>query len=350
MPKAEDSGRLNSWEQEFNGELVAIHVAKNVSTARDLRARLVDAAYALPEMRARRLLILLFNGLLSRSRLEQEITRFRSIVRPEIGQAIDAMLMTDLDDLQRLGLDGEEHAALRQYVQSALGRKPRFATKEAVVGMLLHRWIERDEPARISAIAAAAGASLPTVYGALESIRPECIMRANGTQIGISRFWLEDWVKWLDSAAGGPKARFVDRSGSPRSAEKLSRRLFELGRKDLAVGGVLAARHILPGLDIVSAPHLDILVHGDAHSDLSFVQQLDPGLVRDDSAADRAHVVVHFINRPVSLFREEGDAVWGDILDCMANLWSAGMTDQVEEIIRSIAPDPDGVWRKGSQR
>lgn len=345
MPRAANAGQSKSWEQPLNGRLVSIEVARSISTARDLRARLVDAAYALSETGASSRLVLLFKSLLSRARLEQELSRFRSIVRPDIGHAIDVILMVGLEDLERLHLAPGDLQALRARVQEALGQKPRFATKDAVIGVLLHRWLEREEPARISEIAKEAGASLPTVYKALEAIRPECIMRANGTHVGIARFARNDWAQWLDAAAGGLKARFVDRSGSPRSAEKLARRLFDLGRKDLAVGGVLAARHILPGLDIVSAPHLDILVHGDAHTDLSFIGELDPGLVRDDSAADRAHVVVHFINRPVSLFREEGSAVWGDILDCMANLWSAGMTHQVEDIIRRVAPDPDGLFR-----
>jgi hypothetical protein len=47
----------------------------------------------------------------------------------------------------------------------------------------------------------------------------------------------------------------------PRSPEVLLQRLSELNRSDIAVGGVLGARHYFPGLDLVGTPRLDLVVH-----------------------------------------------------------------------------------------
>jgi len=338
MAKTSETRPLSTWQQPIPAGRLNIEVAQGISTARELRTLLLDAAYSLPAASSEGFLILLFKSLLSKGRLADEMAAFRSIVRPDIAHRVDVRAMASLEELAQLEFMGLDITQLRERVREELSMKPRSASREVVVGMLLHRWLSLEDPIRLPELAAAAGASLPTVYKAIESIRPECLMRADGKRVGISRFAAGDWKKWLDVVSGGPKARFVDRSGSPRSPEKLARKMFDQGRKDVAVGGVLGARHILPGLDLVSAPHLDILVHGGPNTDLSFVQDLDPGLVRDDTQTSRSHVVVHYINRPVSLFRLEGPAVWGDLLDCMANLWAAGLTHQVEDIIKSVAP------------
>lgn len=50
--------------------------------------------------------------------------------------------------------------------------------------------------------------------------------------------------------------------------------------------------HQLPALDATAVPHLDVLVHGTARSDLSFIRQMDPGLERSKDRSEPAHVVV----------------------------------------------------------
>lgn len=64
-------------------------------------------------------------------------------------------------------------------------------------------------------------------------------------------------------------------------------------------------------------------MHGTPHTDLSFIEQLDPGLERDDSNDAHGHVIVHFVNRPNSLFETKEGGVWADVLDCLVTLWRA---------------------------
>jgi hypothetical protein len=117
----------------------------------------------------------------------------------------------------------------------------------------------------------------------------------------------------------------------------LVKKLLAFGRNDVAVGGVLGATHHYPAIDITGAPRLDILIHGTHHADLSFIEQLDPGLERNDSPEGNAHVVVHFTNRRESYFEVQNGEVWADVLDCLVHLWKAGLTHQVEDLITHLA-------------
>jgi hypothetical protein len=101
--------------------------------------------------------------------------------------------------------------------------------------------------------------------------------------------------------------------------------------------------HHHPAIDITGAPRLDILIHGTYHADISFIKELDAGLVRDDSPEENARVVVHFTNRNESYFDVENGTVWADVLDCLIHMWKAGLTHQVEDLIsylRRQAPPP----------
>ena len=110
----------------------------------------------------------------------------------------------------------------------------------------------------------------------------------------------------------------------------------KLGRDELAIGGVMAALHHYPGLDITGSPRLDILLYGTHHADLSFMQEIDPGLVRDDSAK-YPKVVVHFTNRQESYFEAAGGQVWADPLDCLVHMWHAGLMHQVEDFVEHLS-------------
>lgn len=98
----------------------------------------------------------------------------------------------------------------------------------------------------------------------------------------------------------------------------------------------MGALHHLPALDATAAPQLDILLHGTPRSDLSFIDKLDPGLKLHNGRGDQANVVVHFIDRPKSLFASNGGYNWGTLPDCLANMQKAGLTHQVQDALTII--------------
>jgi hypothetical protein len=132
---------------------------------------------------------------------------------------------------------------------------------------------------------------------------------------------------------------FTDPSMRPRSPEVLLQRLRELKRSDIAVGGVLGARHYLPGLDLVGTPRLDLVVHTlRPEGSHEFLRKLDPAL-KPAKRGEPARVFVHTLCRPVTLFQESGDGVvWADEVECLLDLHEARLESQALEFLERLAP------------
>lgn len=325
-----------------DGQPTIVQVTTGMRTARDLRSVLLEALYAMDsDSQPKDFLCLLFGSGFTRQRLAREVHDIKRVTRPDLRdriQVVNVRVPADLRDSQLPGVPEECLAVLTQKVIDALMAKPTTSSREAVVGQLLYRWINHMEAVRTAELAELSGASLPTVYAALKMVDPTCLHRDEDRRVSLSGFTANAWQQWLTLSTDSPSVKFVDRSGSPRSPEKLARELAKLQRSDVAVGGVLGAMHHYPALDITGAPHLDIVVHGSPSADLSFVAELDPGLVRDDTPTAYANVMVHFVNRPISLFETRDGVVWADVLECMVHLWDARLIHQVENLINHIAP------------
>jgi len=325
-----------------NGQPTIVQVITGMRTARDLRSVLLEALYAMDgDSQPKNFLCLLLGSGFTRQRLEREVQDLKRVTRADLRdriQVVNVRMPADLRASHIPGVPEECLAVLNQKVLHALMVKPTTSSREAVVGQLLYRWINRMDPVRTAELAELSGASLPTVYAALKTIDSNCLHRDEDRRISLAGFTADAWQKWLALSTDSPSVKYVDRSGSPRSPEKLARAMAKLQRSDVAVGGVLGAMHHYPELDITGAPHLDIVVHGSPSTDLSFVAELDPGLVRDDTPGAYAVVMVHFVNRPFSLFETRDGMVWADVLECMVHLWDAHLIYQVENLIRHIAP------------
>lgn len=317
---------------------MTVQVTQGMRTARDLRSLLMDAAYSLKANNEQTVLCLLFKSGFSSKRLRQEVAQFQAVVKKDLGRRIQVYALKSPADLMLVLPSGMDVEALQACVTQALSGKPKTSSREAVVGQLLHRWINQLPPVTVAELAGLSGASIPTVYAALTTLEPSSLQSDEERGLSLAGFSADAWQQWLSRSAQRPTAKFVDRSGSPRSPEKLARQLIKLGRSDVAIGGVLGAKYHFSGLDITAAPFLDIVVHGTPHTDLTFIEQLDPGLERDDSLDAHGHVIVHFANRPHSLFVIKNAAVWADVLDCLVHLWDAQLIHQVEDLIQHIAP------------
>lgn len=322
----------------LNGQTLSIDVNVGMRTARDLRSQLLDSAYTI-KGNSDTFLTLLFKCGFTAERLATEIAEFRRVVRPEVA---DRVQVVAIDHPKEVGValsswvDAAQLQSLQNRIVEASTAAPTASSQEAVQYHLLRRWLRGLPPIRTADLAAQSGASAPTVSAAIKAIATRDVLRTRDRQVALKSFSPESWQKWLDKSAESPVVRFLDSSGSPRSPEKLARTLSTMARKDVSIGGVLGAMHHYPAIDITGAPRLDILLHGTPHADLSFIEQLDPGLVRDDSTQGHAHVVVHFTNRRESHFETQNEFVWAEVLDCLAHLWKAGLTHQAQDLIRHL--------------
>lgn len=295
----------------------------DLKNTRDLRVLLLQAVYDLESQPQHgETTILLHHCQLLRKRVQSEVDLFKSICQPTLAQRIRVV------DL-RVGsqtLSGPE----------PLLRAPTKASQEAVMAYLLWRHIQRLEGVTIAQMVEDTGASVPTVYQVIHTLRQSLQRDPENKAWRLVRVSDADWQRWWVRANRLASVQFVDRSGSPRSARRLADALARLNRSDVAIGGLMGALHHLLALDATVAPHLDLLVHGTARSDLSFIQQMDPGLERSKDRSEPAHVVVHFIDRPNALFTSAPDRVWGSLPDCVANMHRAGLAHQVDDAVRLI--------------
>lgn len=301
------------------------HGLKNT---RDLRSLLLDAAYELqaqPDFADAH--IYLHGCTLAQKRVEMEVEQFRHLAQPHIAKRILLHdIRTAAQQTQMLAMDGVA-------LISILSRKPTSASQEAVVAYLLQRHLQSLPGVSIHTIAAETKASLPTIYKVLNTYE-HCIDRnPEDKTLRLRDFAQNDWLSWIQRINQLSSVYFIDRSGSPRSANRLAKELARLQRDDLAIGGLMGALHHLPALDATAPPQLDILVHGTRRADLSFITDMDPGLEQFTGRADMAHVVVHFIDRPASLFVRGDGQNWGSLPDCIANMQKAGLTHQVSDAL-----------------
>lgn len=321
-----------------NGQPLTIEVSVGMRTARDLRSLLLDATYALKNDGGA-YLALLFKCGFTAERLAREIEDFKGVVRPEVA---DRVRLLAIDHRQELGaalrgyVDADQSNELAERILHAAIGSPTASSREAVQFLLLWRWLHVLPPIKTVELAAQCGASAPTVSAAIKDIPAREVMRTRDRRVALQSFSPASWQKWLTKSSEAQTVKFVDRSGSPRSPEKLARILSAMALHNVAIGGVLGAMHHYPALDITGAPRLDIVIHGTPHADLSFIERLDPGLQREDSPEGRAHVVVHFTNRPESHFEVREGFIWADALDCLVHMWKAGLTHQVEDFISHL--------------
>lgn len=312
------------------GDSLQLH-SHDLKNTRDLRTLLLEAAYALLERPAvTEVHIYLHQCTLAKKRVAMEFEQFKGIALPKIAKRIH-LHDTRLPDEAKIMVSEDVAGAL-----SGHARKPSTASQEAVIAFLLQRHLESLPGVSVSTIAKQTQASLPTIYKVLKAFA-HCIDKdPEEKTLRLRSFGQDDWQHWMQRSNQLSSVYFVDRSGAPRSASRLVKSLAGLKREDLAVGGLMGALHHLPALDATASPQLDILVHGTRRADLAFMSEIDPGLELHYGRPDTAHVVVHFIDRPASLFVRHGGQLWGSLPDCIANLQKAGLTHQVNDALRLL--------------
>ncbi len=114
---------------------------------------------------------------------------------------------------------------------------------------------------------------------------------------------------------------------------------------DLAIGGVLGARHHDRTLDLAGTPRLDLSQHcPHRHLDLRFVRELDPALERVADPLAPATVVVHAVRHADPLFTpRKGGLQWADPVECLLDLHEArldALAPQFLEALQRRRKDP----------
>jgi hypothetical protein len=312
--------------------------------ARRLRAALMEMGRAATSAKVRRVVLVLEEPAITESRLREEWQGAGMVIRPELFKRL-ALAIRQSGKWSGIPVSPhtKEIPVLEEILRHEISRRPAPAGRNSeahyeILRILIHQWMLGRGPLAINSLMKISGASHPTVSRSLERLK-HYLKRHSDRSVELRIFPRDEWARLLavsDDVRG--TIRFADRSGQPRSAESLLRRLRQYPPPGLAVGGVLAAKHYQPAFDLVGNPRLDLCIHsGRKAMDLSWIKRLDPGLERTTRRDESPTLVIHFIRRAESLF-QPGDGVlpWADPVECLLDLHEAGLESQALEFLNSF--------------
>ena len=330
------------WENPAGPDVLA--EIRRTSTARDVREGLLTLAYAVDSAaRPATGLCVIVDSRLSMSRLEAELSRFRSIVRPEVAHCIHLVAAKTGPNLH---LNGEVPEFPQPFLRAlygavqdeGMGNASTRVTRQQVKAVLVERALCGLAPMTLAEMRRQTGASYQTASAALTELLQLNIIA--GERDGPIDLWLKPkaLLKLADEhAAARKELRYADPSGLARMPSAMADRLLSLRSKGVAekvaISGVLGALRFLPNLNITASPRLDLSVYD---GDLRFLPKLDAGLVDADAAKRKPLLVLHLqrdCRPPESVAREPELAAR---LDCLADLERLGLQAEAEEFAHEL--------------
>ncbi len=318
---------------------VVLELKSRIGGLRDLHAAMIQLARVAITLDVKQAVLVVLDHRLQRS------------IRSAWTEAVRLLVPAVADKLQLVALSGEtvltipEHARLRKLGQALTspdrrsGHSARGGAFFTVLHVLLLRWLHHQGPIQISALGQAAGISQPTIRKALKRLHGN-IERDSRRRVELVSFPQREWLEMTVMAKRIRESLyFQDGSGRPRSSEQLWSRLRRRAPAGAAIGGVLAARHWDPQLDLEGTPRLDLYLHspGPAPS-VAFMTQVDPALKRTDDPHASIAVAVHRIRRDNAFFASSRSnrLGWADPVDTLLDLDELRLHDQCSDLIRRL--------------
>lgn len=341
---------------DFETKASVVEVKRHLSAIRALRDGMVQLAMILDDKPNKSGYLVAVDPRIRVDALQHEMEAFKLLMRDTIANRLKLVIF---QHGQRIGptsdVDlGELGPKLSDWINaetSGTNRKLPNADKRAEVFLtILHRWITGQGPMKVRSLEEAVGCAYRTVSAAVEQLGAT-VDRSSDRSISLKFFPEREWKRFL---AVAQKVRstlyYVDASDQPRSPESLMRRLGPLGRKDIAIGGVLGAKHYFKDLDIVGMPRLDLCIHAPGGTaDLDFVSRLDPALEQTRDPERPVRLALHFVRRKESLFDTSSDGMpWADPVECLSELYLAHLDQQAvgfQEYLIRRGEDLNGKWK-----
>lgn len=348
---------MRNWNKQFVLEddglgILSIDCLKAV---RNLRSAILEAAQTLSDSGLRQVVIVLEEPSVTEVRLRDEWERASRVLRPEITHRLKIVICRegDCQGLQH-DLSREMRSRLNSRYRNRWQSKEHLNNPERqgdiylpqpdlfyeILKVLVYQWFRGKGPMTSRWIAEeAVGCSYPTVAEALGRLGP-WITRHSDRRVELKGFPRLEWEKLLVvSDMVRSTRRYWNRSGlQTRSFDSLTRRLLDLKRNDIAIGGVTGAKHYYRKLNITGDPRIDISIHCPGRRvDLDFVRSLDPALKEVKDPGEPADMVIHMIRRRMPFFKQEGSNEMriADPVECLLDLHEARLEVQAEEFLKA---------------
>ncbi|MEO5693723.1 MAG: hypothetical protein ABIQ72_11405 [Usitatibacter sp.] len=322
------------YEPDLRIGSVLVELKRGVHSFRNVRASLMAMAYHLALDPAARGVVVLADSRITRASLERELDLARQALRPEVFKRLSIVLDIEgrFEGLPK-GLGSDFPARLRAARQEPAQQKKAKFSQFVVLSLLLRQWLLKEGPVTTDWLMKASGASYPPVAAALKRYQ-HILLRHSDRRVELRRFPRDEWAELVAvSERVRSTARFIDRSGIARSPQSMLQRLATLKAANVAAGGITAARHYLPSIDLAGTPRLDISIHTSS-LDLAWVKRIDPALELTTRKDEPAALVVHLTERRDPMFViAKGGLRCVDPVEALLDLHEARLEPQARELL-----------------
>jgi len=217
-------------------------------------------------------------------------------------------------------------------------RLPPHDKQLEVIKVIILRWLKDQGPIGVGELGSQAGCSYPTVKSALYELSKSNLLNdAIRPAVELNRLSEKLWNKVMTlSTTKRTQIKFFDRSGQPADPIGLLKRLKRLSLRNVALGGVVAARHWHPNFDLNGTPRIDLLIHcPNQQLDLDFIAQLDPALEESTNQNQSAILVIHTLARANAdfVYSSELGCHIADPLETALDLIDLGLTQQANNLM-----------------
>lgn len=341
---------------DFETKDAVVEVKRHLSAIRALRDGMVQLAMILADEPNKSGYLVAVDPRIRVDALKHEMEAFKTLMRDTIANRLKLVIFQHgrlIGPTSDLDL-GELVPKLNNWIKaetSGMNHKlPNADKREEVFLTILNRWIAGQGPMTVCSLEEAVGCAYRTVSTAVEQLGA-AVERSSDRSISLKFFPEREWKRFL---AVAQKVRstlyYADASDQPRSPESLMRRLGTLCRKDIAIGGVLGAKHYFKDLDIIGMPRLDLCIHAPGGTaDLDFVSRLDPALEQTRDPERPVRLALHFVRRKESLFDTSSDEMpWADPVECLSELYLAHLDQQAvgfQEYLIHRGEDLNDKWK-----
>lgn len=331
---------LTGWQPDGQREDHWVGVTNTVHNARDLRALLVNMAYAAEADPVSTVLFIILKSQMSEARIDQELRKFVALLKVETGRALSVLSYTDESCIKygtRLPV-GPFRAWLQALVNRRLAFSGASSSRESVFGMVALLFLKGVRTTSARQIQDWTGASHPTVAGVLRELVTSTAIHREYGKVTLQKFPLSAWEHWIARQADATKhVCFVNQWSGRQSISALIRRVRALNRSDIAISGLHCAKRSLSGLEFPESTCLQLTIHGSPQTDLSFISRLDEGLTKSDSFQSDACLNVNFVSRSASFFEVDSSGdLWSDSVTCMINLHSTGYKSEADGLLQHL--------------
>ena len=311
---------------------------------RDLQGKLMGMAIQLArDHRPAQALCVMASEKVTSERLQRELALMRTVFKPELADRLHVARCDSAggDVWLEPGLPTQLLDLVTATVHQTLNARRRApgGTQVEVFAYLIRSWLAGTGPLMVKDIQAAIGASHPTVSLVLDNMKKQGVLRRlPDRRVLLERFPSDEWPRWLLANSQVRKvARYVDPSRHARGPHAMAHRLPKATRQRIAISGVVGALQHYPELDITSAPRLDLCIAPEpGREDLSFVQKLDAGLVRDDTAPYPV-LAIHILSpREGKQFMTLEGQLVADPLECLVAMHDAKLYEPAADMLQHL--------------